>query len=126
MPVASDIVGGDKQRDDTMTKHPAILATAIVLFSGAALAQQQYDSLGSPTPAPNQNASPNANGPNVPTVPDKSSPASGKIQTDGSGSTTGSAIPTTPPANSGAKQPDDRGATAPTNNGVTPGGLTPD
>jgi hypothetical protein len=110
-----------------MIKHPAILATAIVLFSGAALAQQQYDSLGSPTPAPNQSASPNATGPNVPMASDKSSPAvSGKVQTDGSGSTTGSAIRTTPPVNSGAKEPDNRGATAPTNNGVTPGGLTPD
>jgi hypothetical protein len=105
-----------------MTKHPAILATVIVLVGGAAFAQQQYDSLGSPTPAP-QNASPKATGPNVP-VP---GPAiSGKAETNDAASTTGSAIQAPPPANSVAKQPHHRGTAAPTDGGVTPSGPTGD
>ena len=108
-------------------KNPVILASAIVLLSSVAFAQQQFDSLGSPTPAPNQSASPRAVNPNVPTPGDKSGPNTvtpGKAATDGSGSTTGSA--------SGMKKPSDQGVNAPmnsgmqTDNGATPNGLTPD
>jgi hypothetical protein len=43
-----------------MKKYTLILASATFFFSGAGWAQQQYDSLGSPTRAPNQAVSPNA------------------------------------------------------------------
>ena len=110
-----------------MRKNPLILASAIVLFSSVAFAQQQYDSLGSPTPAPNQSASPYAANPNVPIPGDKSGPntvTTSKAATDGSGSTTGLA--------NGIKKPSDGGVNAPmnsgmqTDNGATPNGLTPD
>jgi hypothetical protein len=110
-----------------MTKNPVILASAIVLLSSVALAQQQYDSLGSPTPAPNQSASPNATAPNVPIPGDKSganTSTTGKAATDGSGSTAVSA--------SGTKTPSGQGVNAPMNsgmqqdNGATPNGLTPE
>jgi hypothetical protein len=69
-------------------KTPAIGALAIVLFGGSAFGQQQYDSLGSPMPAPNQQASPRP-GPNVPIPGNKSdtnAPATtGTAATDGSG-----------------------------------------
>jgi hypothetical protein len=69
-------------------KTSAIAALAIVLFGGSAFGQQQYDSLGSPAPAPNQQASPTP-GPNVP-IPgnrsDTNAPATtGAAATDGSG-----------------------------------------
>src|SRR5260221_14444863 len=50
-----------------MKPYPAILAvTALFGSSSLARAQQQYDSLGSPTPAPSQNASPSTPAPNTP------------------------------------------------------------
>lgn len=50
-----------------MNSRSVILATAALLMSGGlGFAQQQYDSLGSPTPAPNQTASPNSTNPNIP------------------------------------------------------------
>jgi len=120
-------IAGGRTKDGTMTKTPIILASAIVLLSSVALAQQQYDSLGSPTPAPNQSASPNATAPNVPIPGNKSGArmsTTGKAATDGSGSTAGSA--------SGTKTPSDQGVNAPmnsgmqTDNGATPNGLTPE
>jgi|SRR5882724_11915809 len=120
-------IAGGRTKDGTMTKTPIILASAIVLLSSVALAQQQYDSLGSPTPAPNQSASPRAVNPNVLIPGDKSAPSTvtpGKAATDGSGSTTGSA--------NGIKKPSDQGVNAPmnsgmqTDNGATPNGLTPE
>ena len=97
-----------------MTKSPIFLASALIfLTGGVALAQQQYDSLGSPTPAPNQNASPSVTGPNVPVPVNKgdATPA-----TDGSVSavtkspsaavnTPGKSEPTTATDSSGAKIP---------------------
>ena len=67
-----------------MKKQTLILATALMLIHGVAFGQQQFDSLGSPTPAPNQNSSPNATGPNVPISADKAA-TTGKASTDGSG-----------------------------------------
>jgi hypothetical protein len=101
-----------------MTRQPAILATAILLVSGAAFAQQQYDSLGSPTPAPNQSASPNATPPNKPVSVPSGAAASDKVGTDGSKATTGSAV--RPPPSS------DGGMNAPADDGRTPSGLAPD
>jgi len=66
-----------------MKKYPLIIASATFLFSGASWAQQQYDSLGSPTPAPNQAASPNAVNPNKP-IPGNESTAGTESQTTGS------------------------------------------
>ena len=70
-----------------MKTHSLILAAATLLISGGiASAQMQYDSLGSPTPAPNQGASPTATAPIVPNTGGVSSRAKG----DGAQSTTGS------------------------------------
>jgi hypothetical protein len=104
-----------------MKIHPMILAAAILVISGglASAQQQQYDSLGSPTPRPNQNASPNATGPSV------SSPST----TGQSGSMEGLATPPKADANSpSATGPNLSSGNAGTDktNGVTPGGLTPD
>src|SRR3954454_19942238 len=103
-----------------MIKNPVILAAGIVLLSSVALAQQQFDSLGSPTPAPNQSASPNAAAPNVPMPGDNSGNAAttGKPATDGSGSsTTGASVSQQPSSKGGASNAD------PTEvNGTTPGG----
>jgi hypothetical protein len=101
----------------------ATLASAALFVSGMALAQQQYDSLGSPTPAPNQNASPNAANPNVPT-PGKAgaSPTSTKPETSGSGAS--SSAP--PPSTGGANGTLNMGTSTPTDPGSTPSGLTPD
>jgi len=110
-----------------MTKNPVILASAIVLLSSVAFAQQQYDSLGSPTPAPNQSASPNAVAPNVPIPGDKSgtnATTTGKAATDGSGSSSGSADGTKMPSG-GANGPVKSGIATPDND-ATPSGLTRD
>src|SRR3954454_3999835 len=108
-----------------MIKNPVILAAGIVLLSSVALAQQQFDSLGSPTPAPNQAASPTATTPNVPMPGDKSgtnATTTSKPATDGTGSsTTGTSAPQQPSSKGGASNPDPTGV-----NGTTPGGLTPD
>jgi hypothetical protein len=105
-----------------MKTHPIILAVAILIISGglASAQQQQYDSLGSPTPRPNQNASPNM-------APSVSSPST----TGQSGSME---RPSTPPK-ANANSPSTAGqapnlssgnAGTEKTNGVTPGGLTPD
>src|SRR6266403_5888224 len=97
-------IAGGRTKDGTMTKTPVILASAIVFLSSVAFAQQQYDSLGSPTPAPNQSALPNAIAPNVPIPGDKSgtnTATTGKAATDGSGSITGSANGTKMPSDGG-------------------------
>ncbi|SRR5438045_2526587 len=104
-----------------------ILASTAVLISSMACAQQQYDSLGSPTPAPNQSASPNSINPNVPIPAGKSEDKSGmtgKAETNGSASTTGSATSTS--SNGGVNGPINAGTSTPTNPGGTPSGLTPD
>jgi len=102
-----------------MKKYTLILASATFFFSGASWAQQQYDSLGSPTPAPNQAASPNAVNPNKP-IPGKETTGGTESQTTGSsagssGSTLGSGVKG--PANAGTSLPAD---------GHPPGGLTPE
>jgi hypothetical protein len=110
-----------------MKTHSVILASATLLISSMACAQQQYDSLGSPTPAPNQSASPNSARPNVPIPAGKADSASGmtdKTETNGSGATTGSAKST--PSNGGVNGPVNTGTSTPTDPGTTPGGLTPD
>jgi hypothetical protein len=43
----------------------SLAAVALLISGGVAFAQQQFDSLGSPTPAP-QAAPPTATGPNIP------------------------------------------------------------
>jgi hypothetical protein len=105
-----------------MKTHPVILAMAALLISaGIASAQKlQYDSLGSPTPRPNQNVSPNTNEPNVPipnpTGQDGSMERTVPPKADAkSPSTTGQA-PNLSSGNAGTEK----------NNGLTPGGLTPD
>jgi hypothetical protein len=101
-----------------MIKHALILTSSLMLIPSLTVAQQQFDSLGSPTPAPNQSASPSAAATNVPIPADKSATA-GKPATDGSGSTTGSSAASKLP--SGTPNPDPTGI-----NRTTPGGLTPD
>jgi hypothetical protein len=110
-----------------MKIHSAIVASAALLINSVAFAQQQYDSLGSPTPASNQSASPNSARPNVPVPAGKADGASGmtgKAETNGSGSTTGAATST--PSNGGVNGPVNTGTSTPTDPGTTPGGLTPD
>jgi len=104
-----------------MKTHSMILAAAILMIGGglASAQQSQYDSLGSPTPRPNQNSSPNM-------APSVSSPSTtgqnGSMErpatppkADASSSTTGQA-PNLSSGNAGTEK----------TNGVTPGGLTPD
>jgi hypothetical protein len=84
-----------------MKTYSVALAAAALLISGSiASAQQQFDSLGSRTPAPNQKVSPNVTAPNIP-VPGTTAPG----QNDKSGAPTGaqSATPARPP---GAILPD--------------------
>ena len=104
-----------------MKTHSLTLAAAALLISGGmASAQTQYDSLGSPTPAPNQSASPNVTSPNVPNTGGVSSKAKG----DDARSTTGSGA-----ANGGVNGPINNGTSTPTDpmrSDVTPGGLTRD
>jgi hypothetical protein len=89
-----------------MKTNYLILAAATLLISGGvASAQMQYDSLGSPTPAPNQSASPNATAPNVPNTGGVSSKAKG----DGAKSTTGSGA-----VNGGVNGPINNGTSTPT------------
>jgi hypothetical protein len=122
-------------KDATMKTHSVILASVALLISSMACAQQQYDSLGSPTPAPNQSASPNSARPNVPVPAGKADGSSGmigkaetgmigKAETNGSGSTTGAATST--PSNGGVNGPVNNGTSTPTDPGATPSGLTPD
>jgi hypothetical protein len=120
-----------RTEDRTMKMHsPSLvscLASAALLIGSVAFAQQQYDSLGSPTPAPNQSASPNAVNPNVPIPAGKADGAlgtTGKAETSGSASTTGSATST--PSNGGVNGPVNAGTSTPTDPGATPSGLTPD
>jgi hypothetical protein len=105
----------------------ATLASAAIFVSSMALAQQQYDSLGSPTPAPNQKASPNATNPNVP-APGKAGAApeaTPNSETNGSGAGSGSSA-NSPSADGGVNGPVNTGTTTPTDPGATPSGLAPD
>ena len=121
-----------------MKPYFAILAVA-ALFGGSTLAsaQQQYDSLGSPTPAPNQKASPSTPAPNIPKAGDAKpgddavkgnsmSDANNKTNagTKGTSYTTGAGADKMPASglNSGTTSPTD----PTTNGGATPNGLTPE
>src|SRR4051794_1369501 len=101
-----------------MKMHSVILTAALMFSSEFALAQQQkYDSLGSPPPAPHQNASPTAPHPNVPIPnPDLNKRATGmngeKSLTTGSGTNSGN----TAGASTGVDAPNNNG-------GSTPSGL---
>ena len=100
-----------------MKTHPAILAMA-VMSGGITSAQKlQNDSLGSPTPRPSQNSSPNTNEPNVP----------GHNTTGQAGSMERAAPPkaNSSPTGPGSNLSSGNAGTEKTN-GVTPGGLTPD
>lgn len=93
--------------------------SALLLNGGIAIAQQQFDSLGMPTPAPNQKASPNSIAPNVSPSADKGStkaPQATQPETTGSGLGTAQSAGGTL----------NTGTSTPTDNGVTPGGLTPE
>ena len=99
-----------------MKTHPLCLAAAILVISSAlASAQMQNDSLGAPTPRPNQNAAP-ATMPNIPvpnpTGQDTSTPPKADAKS---------------PSTSGENRDVSAGrAGTEKTNGVTPGGLTPD
>jgi hypothetical protein len=104
-----------------MKTHPVTLAMAALLMSGGIASAQklQYDSLGSPTPRLNQNASPNTNEPNVP-IPNPT----------GQGGSTERTVPQpdikTPSTTGQAPNLSSGNAGTEKNNGLTPGGLTPD
>ena len=109
------------RKDEQMKMRSLLLAAAVVLMgSGLASAQQQYDSLGAPTPRPNQGASPNKVEPNIP-MPDGKSDASKPTPTAPS-ATTGAA----PSVTTGAAPPSDKSIPARPGTGETPSGLTPD
>jgi hypothetical protein len=122
-----------------MKTYPAILVVAALFgSSGLAFAQQQYDSLGSPTPAPQQNASPSSPAPNTPKAGDPAGGAAGNSMNDannrtnagtkGTSYTTGAGADKMPAGsvdgtiNSGSTTPSD----PTTNGGATPNGLTPE
>jgi hypothetical protein len=110
-----------------MKLHTFIITSAALLISSMAVAQQQYDSSGSPTPAPNRSVAPNSARPNVPAPAGRADGASGmtdKVETNGSGSTTGSSM--NAPSNGGVNGPVNTGTNTPTDPGATPNGLTPD
>ena len=104
-----------------MKTYFAILTAALMFGSDFALAQQQqYDSLGSPTPAIQPNASPTAPQPNVP-IPNPDRTKSTTATNGEKSLTTGSGM--TPGNTAGAST----GADAPNNNGgSTPSGLADD
>ena len=123
-------------------KFLVVLTSTILAFSSAAFAQQSYDSLGMPTPRPNQSASPNEKTPNVP-IPagqpdagaskENSSAAGAPVEgASGGAQTTGSGASGANPATGGDSQPADAGMAksnpheTPNKNGVTPGGITPE
>jgi hypothetical protein len=104
-------------------KRNLILFTGIALMIGGetVLAQQKFDSLGAPTPAP-QNASPDISAPNVPSPGADINTKNNDIVTDQSGTsyTTGAG---------GDRMPIPRAETSPnqSNTGVsTPSGLSND
>ena len=105
-----------------MKTHPVILAMAALLISGSMASAQklQYDSLGSPTPRPNQNASPNTNEPNVPspntTGQGGSTERAGPPKADANSPSTTGQAPNLSAGNAGTEK----------TNGLTPSGLTPD
>jgi hypothetical protein len=107
-----------------MKTHSLMLVTAALLIGGgvASAQQNQYDSLGSPTPAPNQGVSPNAKsaipntggisgqGPNADANDKTGVGANGaKSETTGSGAVNGGM--NAPP--SGSSNPDTSGAKIP-------------
>ena len=109
-----------------MKMNVVILTTAALLVSGGgASAQQQYDSLGSPTPAPNQKVAPNSASPNAP-MPSTTGSAAGS-PTSGTNATTG-ADKKEPIGQGGVNGPVNTGTTTPTDPGAPGalGGLTPD
>ena len=113
------------RKENKMKSHSLLLAVAVVLMgSGLASAQQQYDSLGSPTPRPNQGVSPNKVEPNIP-IPDGKSDAS-KPASRPSETTGISASPSQAGTSSGAVTPGDKSVPARPGTGETPSGLTPD
>src|SRR4051794_13527969 len=105
-----------------MKTHPVVLAMAVLIISGGIASPQklQYDSLGSPTPRPNQNASPNSNEPNTPipnpTGQDGSTERAVPPKADNNSPTTTGHAPNLSSGNAGTEKA----------NGLTPGGLTPD
>ena len=109
-----------------MKSHGLLLGAAILLIGGGmASAEQQYDSLGSPTPAPNQNAAPDKVEPNVPVLGDNLNPHVANPTTGGTRYTTGAGTPRddTPKVTT---TPVDKPPTTPSDTGETPSGLTPD
>jgi hypothetical protein len=101
-----------------MKTHSLFLAAAIlVMGSSLASAQTQYDSLGSPTPRPNQNAAPAT----MPNIPNPNRP--GQDATTAMSPKADAKSPAT--SEQGLSVSAGTAGTEKTN-GVTPGGLTPD
>jgi hypothetical protein len=112
-----------------ITSRNLLLAATMALVSvGFASAQQSpphqsYDTLGSPTPRPNQAASPHEKEPNVPIPGNAAKPESSRpdTQTTGSGQSTSKANAVPQGLYKGdAAQP------SPSDTGETPSGLTRD
>src|SRR5437868_6985612 len=109
-----------------MKPRTLCLATAALLVGVAlAPAQEQFDSLGSPTPAANQEASPNTVAPNNPQPAGTLNAGSPKSTAPNKSETTGSGADMPTGASSGTK-PGSRQNTPATDSGVTPNGLTPE
>jgi len=115
-----------------MTSRALKMATAVLLLgSGMAFAQSQYDSLGAPTPAPSQKASPNQAASNK---TESSAPALGDNTTAAKPETKSETTGMGPLRDDthkdvltpSGKRPDATANPAPSDIGVTPGGLTPD
>ena len=106
-----------------MKTHPVILAVAALLISGGIASAQklQYDSLGSPTPRPNQDASPNTIAPNVP-IPSTTGQG-GSMERPAAPPRMDATSPAT--SDKGSNVSAGNAGTGATN-GLTPGGLTPD
>ena len=107
-----------------MKRHSLILAAAALLVGGGiAEAQQQYDSLGSPTPAPNQNVSPATTGAGSNAAGESVNRA--RSDMSGTSAMTGSGADKMPA--DGSDTGANTGLDAPNNNGgATPGGLSRD
>jgi hypothetical protein len=106
-------------------KTYSVILAALLVSGGIASAQQQsYDTLGSPTPRPNQAVPSNTVEPNVPAAGDSVKPDDSS-QTKTAPSTTGSGMPADKPIGDTKKSGDGIGHIG-GDDDRTPGGLTRD